>query len=118
MNLSLTEEQKMLRTTLREFLEKEITPIASERDAKGALTKEELREYVKKLMPFGFYIGALPEENGGADMDHKTCGMIYEELARSWAGLAGAVNLTDVGMFHHLFFGVELLRDKYQDRIM
>jgi alkylation response protein AidB-like acyl-CoA dehydrogenase len=117
MDFSLTQEQRLLRDSLREFLAKEITPIASERDAQGALTREEVVGYVKKLIPFGFYLGALPAEQGGLDLDHKTCGMIYEELARSWAGLAGAVNLTDVGMFYRIFSGSDLFREKYQDRI-
>ena len=118
MDFTLTKEQNTLRDSLREFLDKEIIPIVSERDAKGALTREETVAFIKKLMPFGFYTGALAKDFGGMDLDHKTCGMIYEELAGAWAGLAGTVNLTDIGMFNQLFFGVDFFRERYKERIM
>jgi len=117
MDFSMTKEQVMLKKSVREFLDKEIAPIVSERDAQGALTREEVVAYLKKLMPFGFYTGALPEAHGGLGLDHMTCGIIYEELARCWCGLAGCINLTDIGMFHHLFFSSDMLREKYKDRI-
>ena len=117
MDFTLTEEQRILKTSLREFLEREVTPIASERDAKGALTRNELVEWNRRLMPFGFYLGGLPEEYGGSNLSHTTCGIIYEELARSWAGLAGAVNLTDMGLFKDMAFAVEAIREKYLPRI-
>lgn len=117
MDFALTEEQRMLKASLREFLDREITPIASERDAKGALTRDELTAYNRKLMPFGFYIGGLPMEYGGLNLDHKTYGMIYEELAGSWAGLAGAVNLTDLGLFESMVFTVERVKEKFLPRV-
>ena len=117
MDFLLNKEQEMLKKSLKEFLAKEVTPFASERDAKGALNREEVVGYIKKLMPFGFYTGALPEKDGGLGLDNTTCGMIYEELAYSWCGLAGCINLTDIGMFHHLFFGNAGAQEKYRDRI-
>ena len=117
MDFELTEEQKILKTSLRAFLEREVTPIASERDAKGALTRDELAAWIRKLMPFGFYIGGLPEESGGSNLSHMSYGIIYEELARSWAGLAGAVNLTDMGIFQDMVLIVEPIKEKFLPRI-
>ena len=91
MDYDFTEQQKMLKTNVREFLEKEVAPIVDERDRQGMLTREELVGYLKKLMPFGYYVGGLPEEDGGMGLDHKTTGMLMEELARVWAALNGAI---------------------------
>jgi len=91
MDFDLTEEQKMLRTNARDFLEKEIAPVADEYDRKGPLTREEATGFIKQLMPFGYYIGTMPEEYGGSGLNHKTHGMLVEELSRVWAGLAGMV---------------------------
>ncbi|MDY6934353.1 MAG: acyl-CoA dehydrogenase family protein [Spirochaetota bacterium] len=117
MDFSLTEEQLILKDSLRKFLDREITPIASERDAQGPLTRKEVVEYIKKLIPFGFYLGGMSEEHGGSNIDYKTTGMIYEELARSWAGLAGAVNLTDLGLFQTMLLEIPNIREKYLPRI-
>ena len=117
MDFTFTEEQMMLRESLRKFLEKEITPLASVRDAKGPLSRDELTEYIEKLIPFGFYLGGLTEEFGGSNLDHKSMGMIYEELARSWGGLAGAINFTDLGVFGSLVLEIESIGDKFLTRI-
>ena len=97
MDFDFTEEQKMLRTNARDFIEKEIMPVADEYDRKGTLTKEELIGFIKQLMPFGYYSGMDSEELGGAGLDHKTDAMLTEELSRAWAGLAGCVRLANMG---------------------
>ncbi len=91
MDFQLTEEQQMLQTNARTFMEKEIAPVAQERDAKGPLTREEAISFIKQLMPFGYYNGWLPKEYGGANLDHKTVGVLTQELSRAWAGLAGTI---------------------------
>ncbi len=91
MDFQLTEEQKMLKTNVRAFLEREIAPAAQERDSKGPLSREESIGYIKQLMPFGYYNGWLPAEYGGSSLEHKTVGILYEELSRAWASLAGMI---------------------------
>lgn len=91
MDFQLTEEQRMLKANAKAFIEQEIVPAAQERDSRGALTREETIQFIKKLMPFGYYNGWLPAEYGGAELDHKSVGVLHEELSAGWAGLAGAV---------------------------
>jgi len=91
MDFQLSEEQRMLKGNASSFIEREIVPAAQERDHRGALTREETISYIKKLMPFGYYNGALPAEYGGAGLNLKTFGVLQEELSRGWAGLAGTV---------------------------
>jgi alkylation response protein AidB-like acyl-CoA dehydrogenase len=91
MDFEFTEEQKMLKATVREFLEKEIAPHVDKRERDGPFTREELVGYIQKLMPFGYYIGGLPEEYGGMNLDNVTRGMLLEELSRVWASLGASI---------------------------
>ncbi|TET88340.1 MAG: acyl-CoA dehydrogenase family protein, partial [Dehalococcoidia bacterium] len=81
----------MLKTNVRNFLEKEIAPVVDELDKKGPLDKETTVSLIQKLMPFGYLTGFLPQEHGGSELDNKTEGILVEELARVWASLAGIV---------------------------
>ncbi|MBE0415428.1 MAG: acyl-CoA dehydrogenase family protein [Dehalococcoidia bacterium] len=116
MDFELTEEQKMLKANARDFLEKEIIPIADEYDRKGPLSREEAIGFIKKLMPFGYLTGLLPEGLGGAWLDNKTDGILVEELSRAWAGLAGVV-ISGRGGLIALFVGTEESRKRIKDRV-
>ena len=91
MDFSLTEEQQLLKQSVRGFLEVEIAPQVSEYEAKGPMTREDAISFIKMLMPFGYYNGRAPEDLGGSDLDVKTAGLLIEELSRVWAALAGVV---------------------------
>ena len=78
MDFALTEEQSMLKTNVRSFLEKEIAPIVDEHEKRGPLTKEAAVSFIRELIPFGYMIGFLPEKYGGSGLDHKTkLGVFY-----------------------------------------
>ncbi|MGB2885268.1 MAG: acyl-CoA dehydrogenase family protein, partial [Dehalococcoidia bacterium] len=87
MDFALTEEQQMLKTNVRSFLEKEIAPVVDEHEKQGALTREATVSFIQQLMPFGYLVGFLPEQYGGSVLEAKTNGVLLEELARTWAGL-------------------------------
>ena len=115
MDFELTEEQKMLQTTIRDFLEKEIAPIVDERDRQGSFTREEVIGYIKKMMPLGFY--NLPEELGGEErMDAITGALGGEELARVWPSLSGALGLAGLAVAALAMARGEL-REKLREKI-
>jgi len=116
MDFQLTEEQKMLKTNARDFLEKEIVPVADEYDRKGPLNREEAVGFIKQLMPFGYLTGMLPEGLGGAGLDNKSDGILIEELSRAWAGLAGVV-ISGRGGLIALFTGTEESRRRIKERV-
>jgi len=91
MDFTLTEAQQMLQKNVRSFLEKEIVPVVDEYEKKGALTKEATVGFIRQLLPLGYLSGFLPEQYGGSELDHKTEGILVEELARAWGSLAGTV---------------------------
>jgi len=90
-DFDLTEEQKMLKANVRNFLEKEIVPIVDEQEKKGPMDKETAVSLIQQLMPFGYLVGFLPEQYGGSILDYKTNGILVEELARAWGSLAGTL---------------------------
>ncbi|MBM4444905.1 MAG: acyl-CoA dehydrogenase [Chloroflexi bacterium] len=91
MDFSFTEEQQMLKTNVRSYLEKQIVPVVNEYEQKGPLTKEDTTALIKQLMPFGYFLGFLPEDRGGSQLEAKTNGILVEELGRAWASLAGTI---------------------------
>lgn len=91
MDFDLTEEQKMLKANVRNFLEKEIVPIVDEQEKKGPLDKATAVSLIQQLMPFGYLVGFLPEQYGGSVLDYKTNGILVEELAQAWGSLAGTL---------------------------
>ncbi len=91
MDFEYTEEQSLLKASVRAFLEAEIAPQVAEYEARGPLTRDDTIRFIKQLMPFGFYNGRAPEEFGGTNLDALTYGILHEELARIWASLAGTL---------------------------
>ena len=117
MDFDLTEEQKMLQRNVRDFLRKEIAPIVDERDRKGPLTREEAVGYIKKLMPFGYYIGHLPEEYGGMGLNFTTSAILNEELSYVWASLDATIFIASL-VPDILLIASEELKEKFLPRIV
>jgi len=78
MNLELSEEQKLLQRTVREFAEAEVKPLARELDETGHFPRETFR----KAAELGLTAVAIPEAEGGAGMDHICYAITIEEIAR------------------------------------
>jgi butyryl-CoA dehydrogenase len=80
-NLELTEEQRLLERTVREFAEGEVKPRAREIDETGQFP----RETFNKAAALGLTAVALPEESGGAGFDHISYSIVIEEISRACA---------------------------------
>ena len=78
MNLELTEEQELLRKSVREFAEAEVKPHAKEIDETGRFPRETFR----KAAELGLTGVAVPENYGGAGMDHASYAIVVEEISR------------------------------------
>jgi butyryl-CoA dehydrogenase len=94
-DFELTDEQRLVRDTAREFADNEILPRARENDRSGRFDTE----LVKKLADIGFIGPILPEEYGGRGIDYRTYGLIVEEIGRadSSARTVVSVNTSLVG---------------------
>src|SRR5437660_3424661 len=81
MNLELTEEQKLLQKTVRDFAEAEVKPRAKELDETGRFP----RDLFTKAAELGLTGVALPESEGGAGFDHLSYSIVIEEISRCCA---------------------------------
>jgi butyryl-CoA dehydrogenase len=81
LNLELTEEQKLLQKTVREFAESEVRPLAKELDETGRFP----RETFDKAAELGLTGVAIPEAEGGAGFDHVAYTIVIEEISRCCA---------------------------------
>ena len=78
MHLGLTEEQKLLQKTVREFAESEVKPLARHLDETGEFPRENFR----KAAELGLTAVAIPEAEGGAGFDHVSYAIVIEEISR------------------------------------
>ncbi|MBV9213201.1 MAG: acyl-CoA dehydrogenase family protein, partial [Actinobacteria bacterium] len=77
-DFELTDEQRLIRETARDFTDNEIVPVARENDR---AEKFDL-ELVKKLGDMGYLGPIVDEEYGGRGLDYRTYGLIVEEIGR------------------------------------
>lgn len=82
MRFELTDEQKMVQQTAREFAEREVKPAAESLDRERRYPKE----FVAKLAEMGLLGVAIPEQYGGAGMDYVSYVVAMEEISAACAG--------------------------------
>jgi butyryl-CoA dehydrogenase len=79
MNFELTEEQNLIRETVRDFAVNEIAPSAKERDEEERFDRELMFD---KLGELGLTGIVFPEQYGGAGADYISYAIAVEELSR------------------------------------
>ena len=99
----LTGERQLILTTIRQFVDKEVMPVASAMERRNEYPHE-LVGHMKKMGLFGLNV---PEEYGGAAVDYTTFAMIFEEISRGWLGLAGVIGSHSVMCDVVVRFGTE-----------
>jgi alkylation response protein AidB-like acyl-CoA dehydrogenase len=77
-DFELTDEQKLIRETAAEFVNREIIPKARENDRNEHFDLE----WVRKLGEIGFLGAIVSEEYGGRGIDYRTYALIVEEIGR------------------------------------
>lgn len=114
MNFELTEEQKLIKNTVRDFAEREIKPIAQKLDENSEFSPD-LTKKIGELGLLGMY---LPEKYGGQGLDTLSYIIAVEELARvdsSQAATLAAHNSLGIGPLY--YFGNEEQKLKYLPKL-
>jgi butyryl-CoA dehydrogenase len=90
MDFDLTEEQRLVRDSARDFALREVAPKAAEIDKSGRWPAE----IVAKMAELGFLGVAVPQEHGGAGLDALTYALVMEEISAACAscGVIMSVN--------------------------
>jgi alkylation response protein AidB-like acyl-CoA dehydrogenase len=84
---SLSDEQRAIRRTVREFGEKEIEPVAAEYDR----SHEYPTEIIEQAAQLDLVAPTTPVEYGGAGMDTLSAAIVTEELWRADPGIGCAI---------------------------
>ncbi len=79
MDFELTDEQKLISETAREFADKEITPRVRDNDRAGRFD----RELASKLGEVGYLGAPVSEDYGGRSLDYVSYGLIVEQVGRA-----------------------------------
>jgi glutaryl-CoA dehydrogenase (non-decarboxylating) len=110
MNFELSEEQEMLRNTVRNFVDKEIMPQIAAWDREGQFDPQ----LMPKLSGLGLMGVCIPEQYGGSGMDYNALAIVCEELERGDTAFRTAVSVhTGLNSMTLLQWGNEEQKQKY-----
>jgi butyryl-CoA dehydrogenase len=88
-DFELTDEQRLIRETARDFTDGEIVPRARDNDRNEHFDTE----LVQKIADMGFLGAIVPEQYGGRDVDYRTYALIVEEIGRGCSAMRTVVSV-------------------------
>lgn len=106
----LSEEENMIRDTVRKFVSEEIVPIIEEhnRNSKFPL------HLIPKLAELGLFGPTLPEKYGCASLNNVAYGLIMQELERGDSGIRSFASVQSALVMYPIFtFGSEIQKEKW-----
>jgi len=110
MDFKLNDEQQLLQTMFREFVEKEIRPIAAELDENERFPSE----LIPKMGEIGLFGIPIPEELGGVGMGNVEYVMAVEEVSKACASTGVTISAhTSLGSWPILAYGTDEQKEKY-----
>jgi butyryl-CoA dehydrogenase len=110
MNFSLAEEQQLVQEMVREFAQNEIVPHASKNEEESIWPED----IIKKMSELNLLGMIIPENYGGAGMDHVSYMLALEEIAAACASTACIVSVhTSVGTYPIYQYGNDYQKEKF-----
>ncbi len=110
MDFSLNDHQKLIRDTVRQFMEAEVRPFVKEMEKAEKFPAEA----IKKLGEMGCCGMLMPEEWGGPGLDTVSYVLMLEEVARVFTAMSTALGVTNSAVQAPLLlFGTEAQKKKY-----
>ena len=110
--MTLNDEQRQFRASLRQFCEDKLAPRAAEVDRSGEYPWDNFEAIKAMELPA---LG-IPVEYGGAGADHVTQSIMVEELARVCASTSLIVLISKLGMIPVMRWGSDELKREYLPR--
>ncbi len=110
----LTEEHKLIRSTVRDFVKKEISPIIEDAAQKAAFP----HYLIKGMAEVGSFGAQLPAEYGCGGLDYISYGIIMQELERCDSGIRSTASVQGSLVMYPIYkFGSEEQRRKYLPKL-
>jgi butyryl-CoA dehydrogenase len=114
MDFSLKDHQKLIRDTVRQFMETEVRPLVKELESQEKFPLE----IIKKLGEMGCCGMLAPEEWGGPGLDTVSYVLMIEEVARVYTAMSTALGVTNSAVqVPILQFGTDAQKQKYLKRL-
>ena len=110
---SLTTEQREIVAMVRDFVEREILPVAHDLEHDD-IYPEDIVTKMKELGFFGFAIG---EAWGGAGLNMETYARVCEEIARGWMSITGIINTHFIVAYLVETFGTDEQKQRFLPKL-
>src|SRR2546428_12830853 len=107
--IELTDEQREIVATVRDFVDTEVIPVADELEHRDEYP-EKIVEQMKEMGLFGL---TAPEEYGGAGLDLMTYALVGVELSRGWMSLSGILNTHFMGIYLLKKYGTDEQKQRW-----
>ena len=89
MDFRLTDEQRLVQQTARDFVDRELVPHVRDWEEKGEVPKS----FYAKMAALGFLGAPVPEKYGGAGMDYVSFMLLVEEISRGSSSVRTTVSV-------------------------
>jgi glutaryl-CoA dehydrogenase len=110
----LTEEHKLIRSTVRSWVKKELSPIIEDYAQKAEFPMQ----LIKGLAGIGAFGPTIPVEYGGAGLDYMAYGIIMQEIERGDSGIRSASSVQGSLVMYPIYaYGSEEQRKKYLPKL-
>ena len=110
----LTEEQKMIRETVRSYVKKDISPIIEDYAQKAEFPQQ----IVKQLGDLGCFGPTIPIEYGGGGLDYISYGLMMQELERGDSGVRSTASVQGSLVMYPIYaYGSEEQRKKFLPKL-
>ncbi|WP_026950083.1 acyl-CoA dehydrogenase family protein [Algoriphagus mannitolivorans] len=110
----LTEEHKLIRSSIRDFVKKEISPYIEDWAQKAHFPYE----IVKKFGDVGAFGPQIPEEYGGGGLDYIAYGLIMQEIERGDSGMRSTASVQGSLVMYPIYkFGSEEQKRKFLPKL-
>lgn len=110
----LTDEHKLIRSTVRSWVKKEVSPIIEDYAQRAEFPKQLL----KGLAEIGAFGPTIPVEYGGAGLDYMAYGLMMQEIERGDSGIRSTASVQGSLVMYPIYaYGSEEQRKKYLPKL-
>lgn len=110
----LTEEHKLIRSSVRDWVKKELSPIIEDYAQKAEFPSQ----LIKGLAEIGAFGPTIPVEYGGAGLDYMAYGIIMQEIERGDSGIRSTSSVQGSLVMYPIYaYGSEEQRKKYLPKL-
>jgi butyryl-CoA dehydrogenase len=111
--LDLTSEQEEIVAAVRDFVDRDVVPVASDLEHRD----EYPDELVRTMVEMGLFGTTIPAEYGGLGLGLDTYALIVVELSRGWVTLSGILNGSFIAAWMIRAHGTEEQRQRYLPKL-